>query len=558
MQIIKITDLTKSYDDNLVLDNISININEGEKIGIIGKNGSGKSTLIKIICGEIEDYSGKVEISNKNIGYLKQITEYTTEDFLMMCTSKEAISSFLKLNSEFNIDKSINFTKERLESLSGGEKTKIALSYILSKKPEILILDEPTNHVDIKSIDYLIEIINNFKGTLILISHDRYFLNNTVNKIIEINRGKVEIYNGNYDYYEQEKVKKLEQQKERYNLEQKLDKKIKNEIRKLNEWSNKGEREAGRQGGMRSDSKIKGVKTNAQRKAAKLSSSAENKRKRLEKLREDFIDKPIEDKKIKYFFKGTNLKANSLVRLTDISKKFDNKLIFENVNLEINSNDKIGLIGPNGCGKSTLIKIINGELEPTTGTIWKTSSLKMAYMSQDVFDIDGHLTINEFANRFDSYKKQFFFSNLVNMGVPRELFKNRISSLSLGQRMKIKLVEIILEEYNLLVLDEPTNHLDLDNKLELEKALIDYPGSILIATHDRYLLKKLTNSLIIFENNQAKKIDKNYLEYFEENNDSSTESYIEKQKRYLENKMGEENISDEEMQRLLEEYSKLF
>ena len=295
-----------------------------------------------------------------------------------------------------------------------------------------------------------------------------------------------------------------------------LDKKIKNEIKKLNEWSNKGEREAGRQGGMRSDSKIKGVKTNAQRKAAKLSSSAENKKKRLEKLREDFIDKPYESKDIKYFFNGEDLRANALVKLTDVSKEYDGKLIFENANFEIKSNDKIGLIGPNGCGKSTLIKIINGEIESTTGSIWKTPSLKMAYMSQDVFDIDDSLTINEFASRFDANKKQFFFSNLVNMGVDRSIFKNKISSLSLGQRMKIKLVQIILEEYNLLVLDEPTNHLDLENKIELENALITFPGSILIATHDRYLLKNLTNSLIVFENKEVKKIDKGYSEYFDD------------------------------------------
>lgn len=405
MEKIKISNLTKSYNDNIVLNNISLSINENEKIGIIGKNGSGKSTLIKIICGEIDDYTGSVKVGSGSTLYLKQITEYKTEDFISMCSSKEDISSFLKLNSEFKIDKDINFTKERLESLSGGEKTKIALSYILSKNPSLLILDEPTNHVDIEGSDYLINLINKYTGTLIVVSHDRYFLNKTVNKLIEIDKGKVTVYNGDYDYYKSEKEKNLELQMERYNEEQKLDKKINNEIRKLNVWSNKGEREAGRQGGMRSDSKIKGVKTNAQRKAAKLSSSAENKKKRLEKLREDFIDKPIIDKKIKYFFKGYNLKANSLIKVDSLSKKYDDKLIFKSSSFDINSNDKIGLIGPNGCGKTTLIKILTDNIKPTAGTIWKTPSLKMAYMSQDVFDIKEDITINEFASRFDSSKR---------------------------------------------------------------------------------------------------------------------------------------------------------
>ena len=558
MRIIEITNLSKSFNDNLVLDNISLSINSSDKIGIIGKNGCGKSTLIKIICGDIDDYEGSVIVSDDRIGYLKQITEYTNEDFLNMCTSKEGLSKFLKLNSEFGITKDIDYSAERLKNLSGGEKTKIALSYILSKDPSILIMDEPTNHVDIKSIDYLINIIKNYSGTLIVVSHDRYFLNQTVNKIIEIDRGKINIYNGNYDYYALEKEKELAKMKSRYENEQKLDKKIKNEIRKLNEWSNKGEREAGRQGGMRSDSKIKGVKTNAQRKAAKLSSSAENKKKRLEKLREDFIDKPYESKDIKYFFNGEDLRVNALVKLTDVSKEYDGKLIFENVNFEIKSNDKIGLIGPNGCGKSTLIKIINGEIESSTGSIWKTPSLKMAYMSQDVFDIDDSLTINEFASRFDANKKQFFFSNLVNMGVDRSIFKNKISSLSLGQRMKIKLVQIILEEYNLLVLDEPTNHLDLENKIELENALITFPGSILIATHDRYLLKNLTNSLIVFENKEVKKIDKGYSEYFDDKKTIEKDNDISDRKKCLEEMMARSDISEDEMEKLLQEYSALF
>ena len=227
MQVVKITNLSKSFNDNLVLDNISLSINSFDKIGIIGKNGCGKSTLIKIVCGDIDDYEGSVIVSDDRIGYLKQITEYTNEDFLNMCTSKEGLSKFLKLNSEFGITKDIDYSTERLKNLSGGEKTKIALSYILSKDPSILIMDEPTNHVDIKSIDYLINIIKNYSGTLIVVSHDRYFLNQTVNKIIEIDRGKINIYNGNYDYYVIEKEKELAKMKSRYENEQKLDKKIK-------------------------------------------------------------------------------------------------------------------------------------------------------------------------------------------------------------------------------------------------------------------------------------------------------------------------------------------
>ena len=247
-----------------------------------------------------------------------------------------------------------------------------------------------------------------------------------------------------------------------------------------------------------------------------------------------------------------------MIELKNVCYAYGNEIALRYINLNIQKGESVIIQGPNGCGKSTLIKIINGEIESSTGSIWKTPSLKMAYMSQDVFDIDDSLTINEFASRFDANKKQFFFSNLVNMGVDRSIFKNKISSLSLGQRMKIKLVQIILEEYNLLVLDEPTNHLDLENKIELENALITFPGSILIATHDRYLLKNLTNSLIVFENKEVKKIDKGYSEYFDDKMTNEKDNDISDRKKYLEEMMARSDISEEEMGKLLKEYSTLF
>ena len=500
MSIVKLSDICKAYNERSVLESVNLDVNEGEHIGIVGDNGSGKSTLIKIIIGVEQADKGKVEITKKNIGYLKQATEYNDTDFM-------------KIFNELNINSDIDFSEDRMKSLSGGEKTKLVLSSILSNNPDILLLDEPTNHVDIESVEWLIKEINNFRGTILVVSHDRYFLNKAVQKIIEIEDGHLNIYYGNYDEYHQQKEQERKNLQAKYAYQQKQDKKIQKEIRELKSWSEKGEREAGKQGGSPSDAKIKGVKTNAQRKASKAARSAESKKNRLEQMREDYINKPKDERNVKFSFSGFSTGRRSLINLTDVSKKFGSKTLFKDVTFSINSGEKIGLIGPNGCGKTTIINMMLDKEPLTSGEIWKTTSLKIAYMSQDVFDIASGKTIFELAGSYDSKTKQLFLTNLVNMGFTREQFRNKISNLSLGERMRIKLAQIIIEDYNLLILDEPTNHLDLANKIELENALKKFPGSILIASHDKYLLSEVTDKILVFKNGKIERYEGGYKEY---------------------------------------------
>lgn len=519
MSVIKVKNISKSFGSNLLFKDVSFEINEYDKVGLVGENGSGKSTLLKLLSGEIEVDSGTIVIGKgMSIGYLKQATDYSLSDLINISSDKHTISEFLKTIKSLNITDDIEFTKERLDSLSGGEKTKIALSLILSKKPNILLLDEPTNHVDIDSINWLIDTLNEYNGTILIASHDRYFLNKTVGRIIEVSNNLVNVYQGNYDKYKMIKEKDMETLKEKYLEQEKLDKKITHEINKLKDWSLKGERKSGRQGGSMSDAKVKGVKTNAQRKAQKLSKAASNKMSRLEQLRQDKIEKPKEELVVKFNFNGNKSGTKTLIRIENVCKTFNNRTIFSNVNLTVLSNDKIGLVGSNGCGKTTLLKIIMDKLNSDSGNIWKTPSVKIAYMSQDVFDLENDKTIFEMGNQYDSVKKTYFFTNLVNMGFNREEFNKNISSLSLGQRMRIKLVQIILNDYNLLILDEPTNHLDLPNKIELENALIKFPGAIIIASHDKYLLSKVTNKLFLFKDNQIIKKDFGYQELLDNEN----------------------------------------
>ena len=506
MSIIKLSHVTKSYGDINTLENITFDINEGEKVGIVGVNGAGKSTLINIISGNEKPDNGNIWLAKgTKIGYLKQTTDYNLNDLI----KNNNMADFMKINSYLNID----FHNKNLDELSGGEKTKIALASILADNPSLLLLDEPTNHVDIDANNWIIDKINNYKGTVLVVSHDRYFLNETVSKIIEINHHQAKIYLGNYDNYEKQKAMEQEKAKEQYIREQKEDKKIQREIRKLNAWAEKGEKEAGKQGGSLSDAKVKGVKDYHQQKAMKLAKSAKNKKSRLEQKRQKYISKPVENKKIKFAFNGYHSNHHLLIKTEDLAKSYDNNLVFSDVNITVNGGEKIGLVGPNGSGKSTFIKLLLGIQKQDKGNIWKSSSLKIAYMSQDVFDLNNNQTVIEVASSYNNETKKLFFSNLVNMGISRDIFHNKIKTLSLGQQMKIKLAQIIATDYNLLVLDEPTNHLDLNSKIVLENALINFKGTVIIASHDRYLLSKVTNKVFIFANNKIQRKEDSYKEY---------------------------------------------
>lgn len=503
MSIIKLSNINKSYGDINTLTNITFDINEGEKVGIIGNNGTGKTTLINIISGnEIAD-SGNVWLAKgTKIGYLKQTTDYTLDNL----SKGVDITNFLKMSSYLNI-------RTNNQNLSGGEKTKIALAHILAQKPTLLLLDEPTNHVDTKASEWIINQINNYEGTVLIVSHDRYFLNQTVQKIIEINHHKAKIYNGNYDSYQIQKTKDLNKAKATYIKEQKQDKKILKEISLLKNWSEKGEKEAGKQGGSVKDARSKGIKDYHQQKAVKLAKNAKNKRTRLEKMRKNYIENPPIDKPVKFNFNGYCTNNNLIIQTNRLAKSFDNNLIFSDANIIVKGGEKIGLIGPNGSGKTTFIKLLLNKEQPSSGSIWKSASLKIAYMSQDVFNLNENTSILKLGHNYDKQTKELFFSNLVNMGIKRSIFNNKISTLSLGQRMKIKLAQIIIDNYNLLILDEPTNHLDLECKIELEKALVNFKGTIIIASHDRYLLSKVTNKVFIFENNKIQRLENGYKDY---------------------------------------------
>jgi len=490
--MIILNNVSKSYGDKVLFKNINLSIYNGERVGIVGINGSGKSTFMNLISKTTQPDSGDIKILG-SIAYVKQIAENINVDNF----SNEDFINFLKTNNELNLNNKLN---QQFNTLSGGEQTKLMISFALSKKTDYLLLDEPTNNLDQKGIEWLIDKLNKFNGTVISVSHDRYFLDKFANKILEFENGLISEYYGNYSDYKKQKHEKLSYEKRVYEEKLQTNKKIKEQIKKLNQFVNNIEKSAKRDGS--TDKRASGFKNSVQAKAKKLAKQAEAKKSRLERLEENLGDKPFEIKDIFYRINPESIHSKLLIKFSNVSKKFNNIPLFENINFEITNGDKIALKGNNGSGKTTLIKMLLGE-ENYTGEIWKSKSLKFAYLSQNAFNINSDQTLLEFANDFGEYKTQFL-TNLCNMGINRELFNKKIANLSSGEKMKVKLNELILRNFNFLILDEPTNNLDIENKIFLEKVLKNYHDNLLIVSHDKALVDIICNKEIIIENNNVK------------------------------------------------------
>lgn len=523
MLLLSCREIKKDFGDKTVLKNISFDINAGERIGLIGDNGAGKTTLANVIFGELQQDSGAVKIYQKEmkIGYLFQTSSYSintinrnTDD-----NSKDDSGYFLETTSMLGLKKVQDWEEIRLNGLSGGERTKLSLAKIWASKPDMLILDEPTNHMDFQGIEWLIREIERFNGTVIIISHDRYFLDKTVKKIIEMDQGIVREFQGNYSYYRREKERMYESQLNQYLNEKKYKEKIQGQIDQLTNWSNKAHRES-RKAALESGNKFGGKEYN-RAKAKKMDIQIKSRLKRLKKLEIEGIEKPKEEQRIRFGFDDSEKRGNNIIEAKSIFKKFGDRVLFQDSSFYIQRRDRIGLIGPNGCGKTTLVKAIIGEEFIDRGELWVSSSLKKAYLSQDMIDLEEGQTVLEALNAAEGAVRTSAMTLLGNMGFNEEMIKRKIGTLSLGERTRVKLAKLILEENDFLILDEPTNHLDLHSRERLEQALADYNGTILIASHDRYMLERVCDKLLVFEKGKIKRTEKGFKEFKEEKNGRS-------------------------------------
>ena len=519
---ISLNKINKSYGYNNVLNNLSFDIKTNERVALIGSNGCGKSTTLRIIMGLETSDSGSVSIRKESkIGYLTQIPpeekdsviarnvylrgvselldlENKINTFIENMTSNEKdIKIFDKLQEEFRIKGGYNL-KERIEKirsgfkisdelldreynkLSGGEKTLINLASIVLSNPDILLLDEPTNHLDIDTLEWFEEYLSNYNGTVVIISHDRYFLDRTVNKIIEMENGSADVYYGNYSYYLKESEKRLMLEFKNYKNQQKEIKALKEAIIRYRQW------------GTKSDNPIffrraKAIET------------------RLEKM--DIIEKPKTKSDLKINLKVDERTSNRVLIISNFDLSIGNRELLKKANMEVYYKERVCLMGKNGVGKTTLIKNI---LNNTHDNIKLGANIKIGYIPQEIRFDNENLTIYEHMRRIFVGSESELRSKLNQFYFTSDNINKKIKSLSGGEKVRLKLLELILKNANLLILDEPTNHIDIDTREILEESLLNYEGTILFISHDRYFINKIATKIVTIQDKKMITYDGNY------------------------------------------------
>lgn len=536
MIVISCKSVQKSYGIDTILKDITFNINEGDKVGFIGANGAGKSTLFKLLTGELNQDSGDIFIDkNKTIGYLSQhlslemsntLYEEMLKVFSDLIELEERLNELeFKLNEPYDennasyhdklikdyttfselythrggytykgeinrILKGLGFTEEdfnkSINILSGGQKTRVALCKLLLIKPDILLLDEPTNHLDLEAIEWLEEYLKGYKGTIILISHDRFFLDSITSHTYELINGHVNCYNASYTKFLELKKKDYETQLKAYNLQQIEIKRQEDIIEKY-----------------RSFNREKSIR------------AAESREKALAKIeRIEAPDKEQKASKIKF---ETQIKSgNDVLHVENLSKSFGDKKLFSNVFLDIKRNEKLALIGENGRGKTTLFRIIMDKEIPNDGIKVLGKNVFLGYYDQEQSNLNDDKTVlDEVWDDFpDLTTTQVRNALAAFLFAGDDVFK-KISHLSGGEKCRINLLKLMLSKSNLLLLDEPTNHLDIMSREALEEAILDYDGTILVISHDRYFLNKVINKILELNEDGIKEYLGNYNYYVE-------------------------------------------
>ncbi|ETI68218.1 ribosomal protection-like ABC-F family protein [Neobacillus vireti] len=516
MIVCSVNHIAKSFGGNIILKDLSFDVLEGSRIGLVGRNGGGKTTLLKLLANQEAVDEGVIHWKKGlKIGYLAQIPDFydltakevlktafeqlTETETMLRKLEREMghelepdllqrlMEQYGKLQDDFilnggyemdaqldRIANGLNITSlldKTFSTLSGGEKTKVGLGLSLLKNPELLLLDEPTNHLDLMAIEWLGSFLKDYKGTIILISHDRYFLDEVVTKVLEMEDGEIDLYHSNFSGYVKEKEEKLLREFQEFQEQQRKIKKMKEAIKRLRDWANR-----------------------ANPPSAALHKRATNMQRALDRIEK--LDRPkIVVKKMAIDFEAHDRSGKDVIVLEDVLKRFGSRTLFDHVNMLIQYRERTAIVGENGTGKSTLLKIILKECEVDGGVVRVGSNVKAGYLSQHVFeDIGDEQLIDVFRSEV-----------VVNEGEARHILARflfygpavfrKVNQLSGGERMRLRLAQLMYQDINLLILDEPTNHLDIDSCEVLEDALEQFNGTILAVSHDRYFLNKLFNKI---------------------------------------------------------------
>ena len=530
--ILNATNISKSFGSNEIIKDANFLVNEHEKVAIVGVNGAGKTTLLKILTGEEHADSGNVILAkDAKLGYLRQINNvdstlsiidelYTVIEHILNMEKRmlemqeqmkhlsgeeleELYSSYTALTHSYElmdgyaakskvigILKGLGFDENdfdrKINTLSGGQKTRVFLAKLLLEEPDIILLDEPTNHLDLRSIEWLESYLLNYKGAVIIVSHDRYFLDKIVSKVIDIENAEVQMYSGNYSEFSSKKQMLLDARMKEYLNQQQEIKHQEAVITKLKQFNRE-----------------KSIKR------------AESRQKQLEKI--DRVEAPITHiENMRLSLDISKESGKDVLAVHNLSKSFDEKHLFSNINFEIKRGERVAIIGDNGTGKTTLLKIINGLLPPDTGEIIYGSNVSIAYYDQEhqVLHMDKTL-FDEISDTYPDMSNTQIRNILAAFLFTGEDVYKKIGDLSGGERGRVSLVKLMLSKANFLLLDEPTNHLDILSKDVLESALNSFPGTICYVSHDRYFINKTATRILDLTGNRLLNYIGNYDYYIE-------------------------------------------
>ena len=527
---ISVSNLAKEFEvGKKILDGLTFQIDSGERVGLLGPNGCGKTTLLRILTGEVTPDEGEVAIApGRRVGLISQIPVYpegyTVEDVLDTAftplreleeeleqlsgrmaegeSNSALLARYDKLSAAFQsgggYERDTNKNKvcsglsispkmraQAFDRLSGGEKTRVNLGRLILEDTDILLLDEPTNHLDLRATEWLEGYLEKFRGTVLAVSHDRYFLDKVVQRVVEIQEGKAEFYAGSYSFYAVEKERRYEEKRRQYEKEQAKIQQLEKAAEQLRIWAYSGN--------------------------DKIFKRAQSMEKRIERMR--VTDRPKRERKMSVRFGEREFRGDEVLSIKELRKSYGERTLFDHVNLEVEGGERIALLGDNGAGKSTLIKIIMGEAEPDGGKLRKGPTVRVGYLPQIIhfehperslvntmiYDLD--CTAQSARNRLASFKFR-----------GEDVFKP-VSALSGGEQSRLRLCMLMDSKINLLILDEPTNHLDIQSREWIEEAVEEYEGNLLFVSHDRYFIERFATRIWMLEGGAITDFKGNYQEY---------------------------------------------
>ena len=526
---IAISGLVKEFEvGKKILDGLTFQVDSGERVGLLGKNGCGKTTLLRILTGQLDWDEGEVVLApDKRVGLISQIpvypAGYTVEDVLdtafrplremeeemeqlaarmergedpALLRRYDQLTAAFEAGGGYDTDTRKNkvcsglqigpgMREQLFDRLSGGEKTRVNLGRLILEDTDILLLDEPTNHLDLKATEWLEEYLDKFKGTLLAVSHDRWFLDRVVDRVIEIQEGKAEFYSGNYSFYVVEKERRYQEKLKQYEKEQAKIQQLEKAAEQLRIWAYSGN--------------------------DKIFKRAQSMEKRIERMRT--TDRPTRERKMEVRFGEREFRGDEVLTIKGLSKSFGQRALFSGVDLEVVGGERIALLGDNGTGKSTLIKILMGEEGPDEGKIRMGPTVKIGYLPQIIhFDHPERSLLDTMLYELDC-TAQTARNRLASFKFRGEDVFKPVSALSGGEQSRLRLCMLMDEKINLLILDEPTNHLDIQSREWIEEAVEEYEGNLLFVSHDRYFIDRFATRVWVLEDGQVTDFRGSYGEY---------------------------------------------